>query len=79
MMGVVLFTLIIIRRSAYSSSRLDFQVAEENLLLSMMFMLAVRRTVEELLGDMVVGGQRIGRETQERPWPRVENRAESKI
>lgn len=53
----VLLTLIIIRRSAYSSSRLDFQVAEENLLLSMMFMLAVRRTVEELLGDMVVGGQ----------------------
>lgn len=39
-------------------------MAEENLPLSMMFTLAVRRTVEALLGDnMVVGGTKIGRET----------------
>lgn len=55
---VVPLTLIIVRTSVYSSSRLGFQEAEENLPLSMMFTLAVRRTVEVLLGDnMVVGGQ----------------------
>jgi hypothetical protein len=50
-------TLIIVKKSRQSSSRLGFQVAEENLLCSMMFTLAVLRifvVVGIPLGDMVV-------------------------